>query len=145
MTPACRARPRPAPILLSCAQFADVLSQEMHREVGTDLALSEVLATGRQRIGPGRYETIVKVGEAGGHPMLTFTAPHGAARAELNAPSAAYLSMLGCGLRESHGWSAERTAAYLSTRPGAQGRWSTGTVAALLAPEPRPRPRGTPA
>ncbi|MBC6461794.1 histone deacetylase [Actinomadura sp. HBU206391] len=130
--------------LLSRSQFADVLAQEMHREVGTDLDLSEVLATGRQRVGAGRYETIVKVGEAGGRPMLSFTAPHGAARAELNAPSVAYLSVLGRGLRESHGWSAERTAAYLSTRPGASGRWSAGTVAALLTGSPVPSPRRTP-
>jgi hypothetical protein len=130
--------------LLSSGQFADVLAQEMHREVGTDLVLSEVLATGRQRIGPGRYETIVRVGEADGRPMLIFTAPGGVAGAELNAPSAAYLSVLGRGLRESHGWSAERAGAYLSTRPGAAGHWSTGTVAGLLtvSPEPSPRPHG---
>lgn len=120
--------------LLSRSQFADVLAQEMHREVGGDLPLSEVLATGRQRIGPGRYETVVKVGEADGHPMLTFTTPDGLARAELNAPSAAYLAMLGRGLRESHGWTAERSAEYLTARPGAHGHWSARQIAALIPP-----------
>ncbi|MBA9004775.1 histone deacetylase [Thermomonospora cellulosilytica] len=118
--------------LLSAGQFADVISQEMRRAVGTDLDLSEAVRTGRQRLGPGRYETIVKVGEDGGVPMLTFTAPHGAADAELNAPSAPYLRMLGRGLRESHGWPAERAARYLASCPGARDGWTPEAVAGLL-------------
>lgn len=104
----------------------------MHREVGRDVDLSEAICTGRRRLGPGRYETIIKVGEEGGVPMLTFTAPDGVADAELNAPSAPYLRMLGRGLRESHGWSIERAARYLALRPGAQGGWTARSVAALL-------------
>ncbi|TNY37142.1 histone deacetylase [Thermomonospora catenispora] len=118
--------------LLSVSQFADVISQEMHREVGRDLDLTEAVRTGRQRLGPGRYETIVKVGEDGGVPMLTFTAPHGAAEARLNAPSAPYLRVLGRGLRESHGWSVERAAGYLALRPGARDGWTPESVARLL-------------
>ncbi|MFI0444399.1 histone deacetylase [Actinomadura sp. 6N118] len=120
--------------LLSRQQFCDVMSQEMRREVGEDPDLSEVLAAGgRQRLGPGRYETVVRVGTADGHPMLTFTSPHGADRAELNAPTAPYLTMLGNGLREAHGWAAGRVAAYLAGRPGARGAWSHGEISALLA------------
>ncbi|MFG2001049.1 histone deacetylase [Spirillospora sp. NPDC048911] len=119
--------------LLTRQQFCDVVSQEMRREVGEDLDLAEVLASGgRHRLGPGRYETVVHVGAAGGHPMLTFTSPHGADRAELNAPTAPYLTMLGHGLREAHGWPAGRTAAYLAERPGARGAWSDEQIAALL-------------
>ncbi|HEX2314452.1 MAG TPA: histone deacetylase [Thermomonospora sp.] len=118
--------------LLTPGQFADVVSQEMRRDVGVDLDLSEAAETGRQRIGPGRYETIVKVGESGGHPMLTFTAPHGAHAAELNAPSAPYLTMLGRGLRESHGWTAGRAASYLAACPGARQGWTPSAVRALL-------------
>jgi len=119
--------------LLTREQFCDVMSQEMRREVGEDPDLSQVLtASGSQRLGPGRYETVVNVGESGGHPMLTFTSPHGADRAELNAPTAPYLSMLGNGLREAHGWPPAQTAAYLSERPGARGAWTAESVAALL-------------
>jgi hypothetical protein len=118
--------------LLTRRQFCDVMAQEMRREVGADPDLSEVLRTGRQALGPGRYETVVKVGERDGHPMLTFTSPDGAARAELNAPTAPYLTMLGHGLREAHGWTAGRAAAYLSVRPGARGAWTVADITALL-------------
>ncbi|MEU6753111.1 histone deacetylase [Spirillospora sp. NPDC046719] len=123
--------------LLTRPQFCDVVSQEMRRDVGVDHDLSEAVAHGRQRLGPGRYETIVKVGERGGHPMLTFTAPHPSSAAELNAPTAPYLAMLGNGLREAHDWSAARAAAYLAACPGASGAWTRERIAALLGP-PRP-------
>ncbi|MEU8342953.1 histone deacetylase [Spirillospora sp. NPDC048832] len=115
--------------LLTRAQFCDVLSQEMHGDAGTDHDLTEVLATGRQCLGPGRYETVLKVGERAGRPMLTFTAPH---PAPPTAPTAAYLAMLGNGLREAHGWPAARAASYLAGRPGARGAWAPGAIAELL-------------
>jgi hypothetical protein len=118
--------------LLSHQQFCDVLSQEMHREVGAEPDLSQALAGGLQTLGPGRYETVVKVGECEGRPMLTFTSPHGAGPARLNAPTASYLTMLGSGLREAHGWTAGRAASYLGTRPGAHGKWSVPQISALL-------------
>ncbi|WP_034487404.1 hypothetical protein, partial [Actinomadura oligospora] len=107
--------------LLTSGQFGDVLAQEMRREVGADIDLTPAVTTGRQTLGPGRYDTVLKVGEVAGHPMLTFTSPHGAAEADLNAPSAAYLAMLTAGLRESHGWPPDRITTYLMTRPGALG------------------------
>jgi hypothetical protein len=118
--------------LLTRRQFCDVVSQEMRRDVGEDHDLSEVLATGRQSLGPGRYETIIRVGERDGHPMLTFTSPDGSGGASLNAPSAPYLTMLGNGLREAHGWTAGRAAAYLSARPGAREAWSAARIETLL-------------
>ncbi|MFD0684711.1 histone deacetylase [Actinomadura fibrosa] len=119
--------------LLSRRQFCDVMAQEMRRDTGTDHDLSEVLATGRQRLGPGRYETVLRVGDLEGHPMLTFTAPDPVARAALNAPTAPYLTMLGSGLREAHGWTPSRAGGYLAARPGAAGAWTAPEVAALLA------------
>ncbi|WP_433337046.1 histone deacetylase [Spirillospora sp. CA-294931] len=118
--------------LVTRAQFCDIVSQEMRRETGADPDLTEVLTTSRQTLGPGRYETIIKVGDRDGHPMLTFTSPHGTADADLNAPTAPYLTMLGHGLRESHGWPPPQAAAYLSTRPGAQGTWTTPQITTLL-------------
>ncbi|WP_207944628.1 histone deacetylase [Actinomadura rubrisoli] len=122
--------------LLSREQFCDVMAQEMRRETGAVHDLSEVIATGRQRLGPGRYETLLKVGERDGHPMLTFTAPGKAEGAELNAPTAPYLTMLGHGLREAHGWPPARAAAYLSSRPGAAGTWTETAITTLLTPPP---------
>jgi hypothetical protein len=130
--------------LLSLSQFTDVLAQEMHRDVGAEADLDEALSTGRQRLGPGRYKTVLRVVESDGCPMLTFTAPQGAGRAELNAPSAAYLSMLGRGLAEPHGWKAARCAAYLGGRPGARAVWSGEDITALFVPSPGLPPRGLP-
>ncbi|WP_018657885.1 hypothetical protein [Actinomadura flavalba] len=124
--------------LLTLGQFSDVIAQEMHRPVSDDVDLTEVFATGRQRVGPGRYETILRVGEHEGHPVLTFTAPHGIDGAALNAPAPAYLRMLGNGLREAHGWSPVRAASYLRGRPGASGTWTVSAVRALLAGRPQP-------
>jgi hypothetical protein len=107
--------------LLTAGQFCDVLAQEMRRDPGADLDLMPALTTGRQTLGPGRYETVLNTGELDGHPMLTFTSPHGAAEADLNPPSDLYLTMLAAGLRESHGWTPEQATAYLMSRPGALG------------------------
>ncbi len=129
--------------LVTCGQFADVLAQEMHRDVGEELDLAEALATGRQTLGPGPYETILRVGEADGVPMLTFTAPFASAEADQSSPSAAYLSMLGRGLRESHRWSLTRIGGYLAGRPGALGAWTPAAVTALLKRRLHTRPRTT--
>ncbi|MFE4516293.1 histone deacetylase [Kitasatospora sp. NPDC056783] len=120
--------------LLTLGQFSDIAAQEILRSPGADLDLTRVLADGRAELGPGRYETLLRVGERDGHPLLTFTAPWGVAGAELAAPSAPYLRHLAAGLAESHGWGPWRTAGYLATRPGAAGHWTPGAVAALVAP-----------
>ncbi|TDC45165.1 hypothetical protein E1281_31305, partial [Actinomadura sp. KC345] len=49
-------------------------------------------------------------------------------------PTAPYLTMLGNGLREAHGWSAERAGSYLAGRPGARGAWTSRGIADLLRP-----------
>jgi hypothetical protein len=88
---------------------------------------------GRVTLGPGRYETLVYAGARDGHPVLTFTAPFGAADVEPVAPAPAYLGMLARGLRESHGWDAAQVTGYLAGRPGVDGRWSPDELAALVA------------
>ncbi|MFE4481622.1 MULTISPECIES: histone deacetylase [Streptomycetaceae] len=118
--------------LVTVGQFSDIAAQEMRRSPGTDLDLAPVLAAGRAELGPGRYETLLHVGESDGHPLLTFTAARGLAGAELNAPTPPYLRTLAAGLAESHGWGPWRTAGYLATRPGAAGHWTPAEVAALL-------------
>jgi hypothetical protein len=118
--------------LISASQFSDIAAQEMYREPGADLDLAEAVARSREALGPGRYETLVCVGVLEGHPVVTLTAPWGHGDVPGNAPSGAYLRYLGAGLVEAHGWSAERAATYLATRPGADGRWTPESVAALF-------------
>ncbi|MGW1377437.1 histone deacetylase [Streptomyces sp. NPDC002446] len=120
--------------LLTLSQFSDIAAQEMYREPGTDLDLTEVLTHGRARIGPGRYETLVCAGLLDGVPVLTFTAPWSGEdiAAQLNPPSAAYLEHIAAGIIASHGWTAPRAAAYLATCPGADGHWTAADIAELL-------------
>jgi len=105
--------------LLRPGQLADVLAQEMRREPGTDLDLPALTRDGHHQLGPGRYETVVRLGTLDGMPLLTLTA-HRCDAAPLNGPSEAYLSTMATGLREGHGWDAERIRSYLSTIAGAQ-------------------------
>jgi hypothetical protein len=119
--------------LLTAAQFSDIAAQEMYREPGTDLDFSTALGPGRARFGPGRYETLVCAGTRDGYPILTFTAPWGCRDVPGNPPAAAYLQHLARGLIASHGWTVQRTATYLATRPGADLTWTTGSVVALLS------------
>lgn len=122
--------------LLTAQQFSDIAAQEMHREPGDDLDLTGVLRDGRARLGPGRYETLVRPGLLAGRPVLTFTAPWRRGDLPGTAPSAAYLRHLGAGLIAAHGWDVERAAAYLAGRPGAEGHWEPATVARLLRAQP---------
>ena len=110
----------------------------MYREPGGTLDLRGVLATGRAQFGPGRYETLLHLGEQDGHPMLTITSPWAADAVDHTAPSAAYLRMLVTGLREAHGWSSHRAAHYLATRPGCAGSWTAAEIVALDGARPGP-------
>ncbi|WP_329566631.1 histone deacetylase [Kitasatospora sp. NBC_01266] len=118
--------------LLTAEQFADLAAQEMHRAPGTDLDLRPVLSHGRATLGPGRYETLVHPGDLEGLPLLTLTAPWRTADAPLARPALGYLHHLAAGLHESHAWPTPRSAAYLSTRPGAAGHWTAVELTELL-------------
>ncbi|WP_049580041.1 hypothetical protein [Streptomyces sp. SBT349] len=126
--------------LLTVDQFSDIAAQEMGRvpgrDPGVDLDLPGVVRTGRARLGPGRYETLVCAGSRDGLPVLTFTAPWRSVSVPWNAPAAAYLRHLGTGLIAAHGWDAATAAGYLASRPGARGHWDPAAVRDLLrAPE----------
>jgi hypothetical protein len=118
--------------LISASQFSDIVAQEMYGHPGRDLDLTEVLATGRAQMGPGRYETLLCPGTLDGHPVLTFTAPWRMDEVAGSPPSEAYLRPLASGLIQAHAWTREQAAAYLATRPGAAGRWTPGAVEAVL-------------
>ena len=54
----------------------------------------------------------MEVGRLDDAPMLLFTSPHGIDHVEHTQPSAAYLTMLAPGLKESRQWDDDEVAAY---------------------------------
>jgi hypothetical protein len=122
--------------LVSLEQFGDVLTQETYRPEGSqwEVDVGELTARGRLTVGPGRYETLHHLGERHGYPMVTFTAPFTAAQAELAAPAAGYLTVIGSGLVQAHGLTPVQAGAYLAAAPGAAGVWGADEVARLLDP-----------
>lgn len=123
---ACRAH------LLTAEQFADVTAQEMRLEPGGELARAIVAALPDidelHRLGPGRYETVIRVDTRDGVPLLTITNGDLPGLAP-TAPSASYLRSIATGLRETHAWEDDQIAAYLAAASGAGEAW---TVAAVL-------------
>ncbi|MCW2759627.1 MAG: hypothetical protein JWO46_3373 [Nocardioidaceae bacterium] len=117
--------------LLSAGQLADVAAQEMHRDPADDLDLATVLAERRHELGPGRYETLVLVGEIDGLPVLTMTAAD-VEHLPRNAPSGAYLATVVRGLRDVHGLSDDAVTEHLLGREGAE-TWAPDEVRRLVA------------
>lgn len=121
--------------LLTPDQLGDVAAQEMRRDPGGPYArevaalLPDVDAI--HTMGPGRYETVVRLGERDGVPMFTVT--HSTV-AELDpvAPTAPYLRWIATGLVEAHGWSMERVVAYLQGAPGVRLGWTPGALLSAL-------------
>jgi hypothetical protein len=122
--------------LITVEQFSDVASQEMYREPGLDLDLTQIVTGGLIQMGTGRYETFIYVGQDKQVPMVTFTAPWGIDDVPLLSPSSAYLQMLGQGLCETHAWDAQSAADYLANLPGARGAWTPEEIASLLVSVP---------
>ncbi|WP_433158910.1 histone deacetylase [Kribbella sp. CA-247076] len=122
--------------LLTTEQLGDVAAQEMRREPGGEYArelaalLPEVDAV--HAMGPGRYETVARVGERDGVPMFTVT--HGTvADLEPRAPTLPYLRWIAAGLIEAHAWSAHRVAEYLLSAPGVSDVWTLDELVGLSA------------
>jgi hypothetical protein len=118
--------------LITAGQFSDVVAQEMRRVPTSDLDLTELLDTGRQALGSGRYETLVRVGETDGLPMVTFTAPWTRSDVDTRAPSAGYLRMIALGLMDTHGWSIDKASGYLAALPGVAGHWPATDIAGVV-------------
>ncbi|QCV95518.1 histone deacetylase [Acidipropionibacterium acidipropionici] len=104
--------------LITAEQFVDVAAQEMHRLPAAGDPLEKIVLDGvpegRYQAGPGIYETLLRVGERDGFPMLTFTAPTRSTDVAFNQPVPAYLDMLGAGLLQAHGWDAARCRQYFA-------------------------------
>lgn len=119
--------------LVTVAQFADIAAQEMYREPGGGLDLTEALSRGRATLGSGHYETLIHPGALDGLPMLTFTAPWSIDDVEWNRPSAEYVRYLSAGLLQTGAWDAATIAAYVAACPGAAGHWSAREIAGLIS------------
>lgn len=130
---ACRA------YLVTAAQFADITAQEVRKPPGGEFArnlaglLTDVESV--HTMGPGRYETVTRLGVRDGAPMFTVTHDE-VASLELAAPSAPYLRWISAGLREAYGWDGDRIATYLTAAPGVKGAWTWQEIATLSLERP---------
>lgn len=127
---ACRA------YLVTAGQLGDIAAQEMRRLPGGEFArdLAGLLADVESvhTMGPGRYETVTRLGIRDGAPMFTVT--HGDV-SELDpvAPSATYVRWIAAGLREAHGWNQAQIAGYLMAAAGVKDAWTVDDLAAIAA------------
>jgi hypothetical protein len=103
--------------LISWNQFEDVLAQENARK-SSPIDVGELIDGAFEQIGPGRYENLLCVGERGGVPIVTFTAPWTLSATTPGEPSLAYLAMLIAGLREAHELDDDAIVDYLGAAPG---------------------------
>ena len=116
--------------LITAEQFADVASQEMRRPPGESLDLAPLVDGDRHRYGPGRYETVHRVGELDGLPVLTFTADDPTLLPP-NPPGEAYLRVIVGGLVQSHRLGPEQVADYLLGAPTVAAAWTREDLLAL--------------
>jgi hypothetical protein len=123
--------------LLRQEQLADVVAQEMRREPAGEFArrLVAVLPEVEEVrvLGPGRYETLVPLGDLQGRPGYTVTCDD-VDELEPRAPTAPYLKMIAAGLRSAHRWDAWQVADYLVDAAGVEGAWSWEELEVLARP-----------
>lgn len=130
--------------LITREQFFEVVRQENGNRAevdDVDVKLEAARHQGHTRmLATGVYTELVYCGERDGHPMLSFTASEN--RRVFKRPSAAYLHVIGSGLKEGHGLLNDEVAAYLAQRPGIRGTWTHGQLLDILtaAPEDGPPP-----
>jgi hypothetical protein len=130
--------PGPEGSVLACAylvtagQLADVLAQEMWREPGADLDLTEVVGARRHVIGPGRYETLHLAGELDGRPVVTFSSSD-IESLGLRAPAPPYVTTIARGLRKTHHLSDDEIVDYLLASPGVDLTWDRTSLAEAVA------------
>lgn len=123
--------------LLTCDQVGDVVAQEMRREPAGEFArrLVAALAHGDslQVLGPGRYETVVRLEDVDDRPAFTVTCDDVDELAP-QAPTAPYLRTIAAGLRDAHGWEAPQVVDYLAAAEGVEGAWSREDLEAVARP-----------
>ncbi|WP_099355007.1 hypothetical protein [Fredinandcohnia onubensis] len=109
--------------LITSEQFIDVLKQE-NSGLQFDIDLQKVKESGsmifRKKAWYGR---ILYLGDDGGYPIFTFTAPWDIETVAFNKPSYEYLDTIISGLKEYY--SKEEIIQYLENKPGIKGNYST--------------------
>jgi hypothetical protein len=118
--------------LVTAGQLSDVLEQEMWREPGADLDLTEVVSARRHVIGPGRYETLHLAGELDGRPVVTFSSSDIDALG-LRAPAPPYVATIARGLRKIHDLPDAEIVDYLLASRGVDLAWDRRTLAEAVA------------
>lgn len=106
-------------------QFQDIVSQE---NANVDVAVPWEVICSLQEQGPGahavllagRYGAVVYLGDIGGEPLVTFTAPPATFQAWIaakqeNPPSEDYVGVITAGLVES-GWTPDAARAYVTAK-----------------------------
>ena len=114
------------------AQFEDVVAQESRRETAP-IDLAAARERGHHLAGPGAYDRLEVVDTWDGVPVVTFTHPEPLTTHQPEPPSAAYLTTIVTGLRESHGLRDGAIAAYLLGAAGVRQGWTESTLGELLA------------
>jgi len=113
--------------LITSEQFIDVLKQE-NNGLHIDIDLQKVKESGsmifREKAWYGR---ILYLGDDGGYPIFTFTAPWDIDTVAFNKPSYEYLDTIISGLKEYY--SKEEIIQYLENKPGIKGNYSTEELA----------------
>lgn len=123
--------------LVTRDQLGDVVAQEMRREPAGAFARRLVAALADvdslQVLGPGRYETVVRLEDVDDRPAFTVTCDD-VDGLEPQAPTAPYLRTIAAGLRDRHGWAAPQVVDYLAAAEGVEGVWSRDDLEAVARP-----------
>lgn len=131
---------------IKLGQFWDVIHQENHWQAKpTPIALDVLRAQGSAVVespdktngnATGQYAKVLYLGELDGAPLLSATIPTPHAKAL--KPSAAYLQMLGRGLRESHQLTPAEIANYIHACAGVSDNYTLAELVELFdALEPK--------
>lgn len=122
--------------LVTAGQFSDVVAQETRRPVGRDLRLGGLEQGDSLRVEALHYKRLLHLGWRDDIPLMTMTSD-GHDPDVWSAPAKPYLWTIGAGLRESHGWDADRVGSYLAAAGGADAAWTAGQIADVVR-EPAP-------
>ena len=136
--------PRPGVVagrayLITAEQFADVAAQELRRPPGGEFArdLAGLLPDVESMVttGPGRYETVVRLGELDGVADVHDHPPRRREPRRWRRRRRRTCAGSSIGLRESHGYDDARIARYLVAAPGIRGAWTETEILALAETE----------
>jgi len=118
--------------LITKQQFEEVVAQESWRNESAPIDFAKLAEHGQLVVGDGlgKYDKVIYCGEMDGYPAASFTGP--LEHDIYTKPVAAYLAMVGAGLRETHRLSNRQAATYLSTKPGITAHYGLDELSAII-------------